>query len=107
MNDFLSDQEKDLLKSFYKNETMREAVKKVILFGLYNNGVLKPGDKSDALRNAAFNLVSNRGENTNEQIGADLRAMWEGVNALENAYDLIASFIPEPTPANPTVNRAR
>jgi hypothetical protein len=107
VQEFLSDNEKVLLGVFYKNVELREAVKKVLLFGLYNNGTLKKGKSADPLRNAAFNLVAHRGDYSNEQIGSDLRALWEGVNALESAFALISGFVPEPPPAKPTGNRAR
>jgi len=100
---FLNETEKELLSLFYENEIMREAVKKVLLAGIYQNGTLKPGEPAKPVYNAAFSLVANRDAN-NEQIGADLRAMWEGVRVVENAFNSLSEYkkeAPKPEISNP------
>lgn len=89
---FLDDLEKEKIQQFYDDEIMREAVRKVLLAGLYENGVLKKGKKAQPLFNFALGFVSNRGELSNEQVGAQLRSAWEGINALELAFSNLAKY---------------
>jgi hypothetical protein len=104
---FLDDQEREYLRQFYENEVMREALRKVLLAGIYQNGTLRKGKAGNPLFNGAFGLVSNKGEFSNEQLGADIRAAWEGVSALENAFNQISKYVPEKEPERPTKNPAR
>ena len=84
----LTDQETSLVEAFCKNEKMFDAVKKVVLAGIYDHGTIKAGQKPNPLENAAFNLVSLAMDNPipDEEIGKHLRGMWAGVNALENSF---------------------
>jgi hypothetical protein len=90
--DFLNEVERAAVQAFFENEGMRESVKKVLLAALYENGTLKAGIKSDFTRNLALSLVANNREVTNEQLGADLRAMWEGIRLVENAFNKMSEF---------------
>ncbi len=98
---FLSELEKEALGQFYSNAVMREAVKKVLLFDIYNNGVLKKGESPDPTRNFSLQLAFlNRNPESgvavaNEQLGADLRAVTEGLCLVENAWAQISGFLPE------------
>ena len=71
---------------------MREAVKKVLLAAVYHNGSLKEGVSADPTRNACFSLVAQAPGISNEQLGADLRAMWEGVKIVENAFNKMTEY---------------
>lgn len=95
--DYLSDVEKEQLIAFNQNPILREAVKKVLLAGLNENGVLKAGKQSNSTQNAALYLVSQAGEVSNEALGADLRAYWNGLKAVENGFNKISEFVPEKT----------
>ena len=77
------------IEAFCKNEEMFEAVRKVMLQGIYFHGVNVKGQKSNPLINGAFSLVSLSPQNPipNEEIGAQLRAQWAGINALESAMN--------------------
>ena len=83
----LSNQEIKKIESFCKDEKMFNAVKKVLLQGIYVHGVSVPDAKPDPLKNGAFSLVSLTGNYpvSDEVLGQQLRAQWAGVNALENA----------------------
>ncbi len=105
---FLNEVELEKISQFYNDPIMREGVKKMILAGLYKNGTLTPGKAAEPTRNAAFSLASSRGEFSNEALGADLRALWEGINALEVAFNQMAKFkIEVPTDTPKKVNRAK
>ncbi len=88
--EFLNDLEKDKLQSFIADEVMMEAVKKVMLAVIYNQGTINPGEKTSPTKNAFLALVFKtiRGEAIakNEQLGEDLRAMAYGVNYLEAGF---------------------
>ena len=108
LDKILSDSEKLAVKLFVENDLQREAVKKVLLFDIYYNGILSRGDTPDPLRNLALGLVSNFGAQlTDEQLGKDLRAGWAGINTLETAFSELSKFKKEPDekreggPSNP------
>lgn len=105
-NDILDDNEKQALIQFNSLETMKQAVKKVLLAGLYENGTIQPGKPVTPTRNGAFYFVSSVVNAGNEEIGAELRALWQGVNALELAFNKIGEFVPEQK-ADPKPNQAR
>jgi hypothetical protein len=94
VNSILSENEQKAVIQFNGSEVMREAVKKILLAGLYRNGVMRAGQPSDALRNAAFGVVAGNTSYNNEELGADLRALWQGINALELAFNEISKFRP-------------
>ena len=82
--EYLNEQEVLEIERFCANEVMFEAVKKVILQHIYSQGVMAKGKKHNPLKNRALVLVD--AEVTNEKLGSKLRALWEGVNALEGGY---------------------
>ena len=104
--DYLSDNEKKQIETFIQNETMREAVKKVLLAGLYDNGVMKPGKPAQATRNHAFGLVSQSPDIENEILGQDLRAVWQGLCLVENGFNKLSEFSVKVEPKS-TKNNAR
>jgi hypothetical protein len=104
IDSFLDDNERNKLTQFWDDEVMREAVRKVLLAGLYQNGTLREKSKPNPLYNGAFSLVANEGRKvSNEQIGEDLRTLWQGLNALEHAFSNISKYETETTP--PTKGR--
>ena len=100
LDSILDDREQDLVRQFVENKEMMEAVKKTIMVGLYHNGSLRKGVPSNPLYNAAFTVAANARETkaTNEQIGEDLRALWQGLNALESALSAMAKYKREELP---------
>jgi len=91
---FLNDIEKQLVEAFYKNETQREAVKKVLLMGIYNNGVIRSGEVHNPQLNWALSLAWNMDgtSETNEKLGANLRAVAEGIKSVELAFKELSKF---------------
>lgn len=82
------------IEAFMADTEMVEAVKRVLLVGIYSHGVVEKGFKHDPLVNGAFSLVSLAPTNPipDEIIGQQLRAQWAGVNALHNAFESLASI---------------
>lgn len=110
---FLSDSEKAELKAFINNKPMANAIKKVLLFDIYNNGTLKAGENPDPTRNFALQFAfMTRDPNsgiraTDAELGADLRAVVEGVCLVENAYGQLAAYKEEDAkPEKKTGNKA-
>ena len=90
---YLSDIEAEKLIQFNTDPIMREAVRKILLAGVYLNGVLEPGKPGMPKRNFALALAFREGM-TNEMLGQDLRAAAEGIRTIETAFDKIAEYVP-------------
>lgn len=86
LDEMLDDQEKLAIQMFIDNPVQAEAVKKILLFSVYEAGMLKKGQPANPLRNFALSFVSNQLDATNEQIGQKLRASWEGIQFIESAW---------------------
>lgn len=87
---FLSDLEVSKVEQFCADEVMFEAVKKVLLQSIYSHGTLKAGEPGNPLKNRALVLVG--GDYDDAQLGLRLRALWEGVNALESGFDALEGY---------------
>jgi hypothetical protein len=71
---------------------MRKAVKKVLLFELYHNGTLEKGTEPDMLMNFALGAVARDPKATNEEVGRNLRAIWQGIQLLDGGFSVIANY---------------
>lgn len=109
MQEFLSDIEIAKIESFCKDESMFEAVKKVLFAVIYSDGVVKPDVKLNQ-RNGAFGLIANaysEGKNiTDSEIGASLRAKFEGVHTVLDGFDKLKSIKRKEVQINDLVNEA-
>ncbi len=85
MEDILTDIEIAKIEAFCADKEMFEAVKKVLLQHIYSQGVIKKGKKHNPFRNRALVLVAE--DVSDGELGSKLRALWEGVNALETGYN--------------------
>jgi len=81
----LSDLEKESIEAFCANKTMYNAVKKVVLAGIYSHGVIKAGEAHDPYKNRAFALIASHSDS--KELGDNVKAWFEGVGALEEAYN--------------------
>lgn len=84
--EYLSELERKEVIKFNNNLVLSNAVKKVLLESIYNNGVLRKDNPPDPLRNAALGLSFQTLAGkviSNEDLGADLRGLSEGINLLE------------------------
>jgi len=94
MKEYLTDLEIVKIETFVADKEMFEAVRKVLLQGLYTHGVVEKGHSHNPLLNGAFSLVSLSVNNPipDEIIGQQLRAQWAGINALKNALDMLENI---------------
>jgi hypothetical protein len=81
-NHNLSELEVSKVEAFCADTVMYEAVRKILLQGIYTHGTVQKGFTPKPTINGAFSLVSLAMENPipDEQIGAHLRGMWAGLN---------------------------
>ena len=96
VNIVLSDQEKAKIEAFVADKECFEAVRKVLLFGIYNNGVLKLGEEHDPTVNFALTQVFkalNQGlPINNEELGQNLRAQAAGIKLVAVAFGQLESI---------------
>lgn len=85
--EYLTDHELEKVVQFNEDLVMKNAVRKVLLEAIYNNGVLRAGGAPEPLRNAAFGLVfktiNGQGVASDADLGQDLRGLANGVSLLE------------------------
>ena len=94
---YLTDLQIAKIDAFVQDEVMFEAVRKVLLAGIYSHGTLQHGQTHDPLINGAFSLASLSPKNPipDEILGQQLRAQWAGINALKNAIDELKTIKPK------------
>jgi len=90
--EILSKEEKKALEGFAENSLLKQAVKKVLLFGIYYNGTLLVGKDPQPLRNFALNIVANNPGLADEVIGSETKAAWKGISLLENGFVELDKF---------------
>lgn len=92
--EYLTDLQKAKIEAFCADAEMFEAVRKVMLAGIYEHGTVQEGYTPNPLENGAFNLAALAVTNPipNEVLGQHIRGMWSGVNALKNAFDRLNSI---------------
>ncbi len=84
--EILNDIEADKIIGFCQDRILFEAVKKYVLFYLYQH-IAKPGEKFKGNSNYALQLAWDRTfPRTNEELGADLRALARGIQAVESGF---------------------
>ena len=84
VKEYLSDIEVAKIESFNADPIMVQAVKKVILEKVYEHGVLKAGFAHNPLKNRALVLVDEG--KSDAELGSQLRAFYEGMNAVEGGF---------------------
>lgn len=93
MQENLTDLQIAKIEAFMADAEMVEAVKRVLLAGIYSHGVVEKGFKHDPLQNGALSLAALSTNNPipDEQLGQHIRGVWAGLNALENAFKNLSS----------------
>lgn len=93
---YLADIERQQVEIFCNNKVMFEAVRKVFLAGIYENGVLKPGVPHNPMKNWAMSFHDRMTSGvTNENIGAEVRAFSWGLNEIERGFGRLLEIKPE------------
>jgi hypothetical protein len=92
---FLTDIEQKKIEKFVEDKDMFEAVKKVLLFSIYNSGIINKGKPHDPMHNFAMVAASNHGIK-NEQLGEIVRSAYQGINALELGLSDLMRYSPIP-----------
>lgn len=89
MKEQLNDLQISKIEQFCADEEMYNAVKAVLLAGIYTHGTVQRGFTPDPLKNGAFSLVHLSTQNpvTDEVLGQHIRGVWEGINAMHNAFN--------------------
>lgn len=84
----LNEIEFEELQKFLNNQTLKNAVKKVLLTGIYNDGTLRAGLEPNPNKNFILGFASNQVGTgaSNELLGADVRAVIEGIRMIEVGY---------------------
>jgi len=105
----LNDLEVAKIEAFCKDEAMFEAVKKILFAILYSDGVVNKDEKLNQ-RNGAFSLIANAySENkniTNDELGEQLRAKFEGVHTILNGFDQLKTIKKEEVVIEDLINEA-
>ena len=96
LDDILSDAEKAQLEAFNANPLMVEAVRKVLLFPIYTQGLLEKGSPSYPLSNWLLKIVfpdhPSQPKPTDEQAGHDLKVKAEAIALIENFFTEIEVY---------------
>jgi len=94
MEKYLNEIEVEKIEKMCEDEVLLEAIRKVMLQGIYTHGTLQHGVKPDPLQNGALSLaaVSTNNPIPDEMLGQHIRGIWAGLNALENAFTSLKSI---------------
>lgn len=107
----LNEIEKSEIEKFVANKTMFEAVRKVLLQGIYFEGVLKDGQKAMPLKNFTMELANSsanvQGMISDEALGQNLRAKWEGIRTVEIGFKELEQMIQKVEKKEVKTNQAR
>lgn len=90
LDNFLDVAEVLAIQSFVDNDRQREAVKKVLLFEIYNNGTLKKGEEPTPLRNSFMGVAMTHDDPL--KVGQRVMAMAEGINFLEAGFKQLSKY---------------
>lgn len=88
MKEYLTELEIAKIEAFNSDQVLVDAVKKVLLQGIYTHGTIQQGVTPNPLQNGALSLAAAATNNpiTDELLGQHIRGVWSGLNALENAF---------------------
>lgn len=98
--DYLNEIERAELAKFVGNKTLFEAVRKVILSGVYFDGVMIPGKPADPLRNfvlASFTnangmMPADMATKPDAEMGAKLRSIIQAVSMIDTGFETFSEF---------------
>jgi hypothetical protein len=92
--EILNDEELALITQFVGNGKMVEAVKKVLLASLYDNGTLKPGVAANPLKNWALGAFFSQDADKidDKLLGQSIRASAMGIQMLESGINKLVEI---------------
>lgn len=107
--DYLNDIEKAELEKFVENTTQFEAVRKVLLAGIYFNGTLSKGKPADARKNFILaQLTQPLMENAPiEEFGHYAKSLVNGVKLIETGFQDFEKFRKVEPEVKKKVNRGK
>jgi len=92
-DNIINDIEKNELSKFAENPAMMGAVKKVLLRGVYFDGVLRKGETPEPLKNFLLSIVSSAMDKDNDQkIANTIRAASMGIQVVEHTFREFEKF---------------
>ena len=92
LDEKLSEAEKNQLTAFCENPLMMDAVKRVLLFPIYESGVIKKGEPVLPRLNYFLNLYMNKPTWDNEELGKEVKIRAEALLLIENAWMEIEGY---------------
>lgn len=101
----LDDTEKLAIQIFIDNPKQYEAVKKVLLWEIYQNGVIKKGEPVNLLRNSFMRVAMTMDDPL--KMGQRIMAMAEGINFLEMGFKQLSKYGRKEEIKNNNENQAR
>lgn len=106
---YLSEREVKAVQKFLLDERMKEAVKKVLLSGVYFDGMLTPDKPADPLKNFALAAFTTPQSSllTQEQKGAKLEAIINAISMIETGFRELEKCKEVETPVKEVINKAR
>ena len=109
MLDYLSESEKLKVDQFVNDLVMREAVRKVILSGVYNDGILHKGEAADPLKNFMLGYFTQSAVQmfTTDEKGKKLEAIIHAVSMVESGFKELDKCKLVENEEKETINRAR
>lgn len=100
----LSKIEVEKIKQFVRDEGMVQAVKKVMLEPIYEQGVLREGENPDPLKNFVLRIEDSK--QSNEKIGEQLRGKVVAISLLMQGFNELATYLPTKTRKVDKTNKA-
>lgn len=98
MHEYLSPEEKSRLIAFNQDEGTKNAVKKVLLYSIYQAETLKKGEPAGLDKNWVYG-VDQDGQATDEEVGKKVRIKIAALAFIESAFEEVGNYRAEVTPS--------
>jgi hypothetical protein len=103
MAEYLNPNEVSRLIAFNSDPVMREAVKKVLLFNIYNAETLKEGEPVGLDKHWVYGIDTR--DSTDEEVGKRVRTKISAMSFIEDAFKTLGEYHTEIVPEE-EVNQA-
>lgn len=107
--DYLSDKEKNAVQRFIADEHMREAVRKVLLSGVYYDGIMTPDKPADPLKNFLLGYFSSQQMALLpvEEKGKKVEVILNAISMVETGFKELEKFKEIKVEEKEKINKAR